>query len=200
MSEITEEKAPAAKQDDPASEKEVINTFQTLRQEASQLFSKINELENEKAEHALVIDAIKDLDPKRKCFRLIGGVLVERTVEEVLPAVQKNRDGLSAVIEKLTQQRDDKVDRVEYLQKKYKIRVRGEEYPEDEENDGEAGRPGVSGAKSRDAWGVRVDEGKRPVASLPRWNRLRVRPSPTPVCFQSSRRLSRAGVPPQRRV
>jgi prefoldin subunit 2 len=138
MSEITEEKAPAAKQDDPASEKEVINTFQTLRQEASQLFSKINELENEKAEHALVIDAIKDLDPKRKCFRL-----VERTVEEVLPAVQKNRDGLSAVIEKLTQQRDDKVDRVEYLQKKYKIRVRGEEYPEDEENDGEAGKQGV---------------------------------------------------------
>jgi prefoldin subunit 2 len=83
------------------------------------------------------------LDPKRKCFRLIGGVLVERTVEEVLPAVQKNRDGLSAVIEKLTQQRDDKVDRVEYLQKKYKIRVRGEEYPEDEENDGEAGKQGV---------------------------------------------------------
>ena len=143
MSEITEEKAPAAKQDDPASEKEVINTLQTLRQEASQLFSKINELENEKAEHALVIDAIKDLDPKRKCFRLIGGVLVERTVEEVLPAVQKNTDGLSAVIEKLTQQRDDKVDRVEYLQKKYKIRVRGEEAPEDEENDGEAGKQGV---------------------------------------------------------
>jgi prefoldin subunit 2 len=143
MSEITEEKAPAAKQDDPASEKEVINTFQTLRQEASQLFSKINELENEKAEHALVIDAIKDLDPKRKCFRLIGGVLVERTVEEVLPAVQKNAEGLSAVIEKLTQQRDDKVDRVEYLQKKYKIRVRGEEAPEDEENDGEAGKQGV---------------------------------------------------------
>merc|ERR1712205_8927 len=143
MSEITEEKAPAAKQDDPASEKEVINTFQTLRQEASQLFSKINELENEKAEHALVIDAIKDLDPKRKCFRLIGGVLVERTVEEVLLAVQKNAEGLSAVIEKLTQQRDDKVDRVEYLQKKYKIRVRGEEAPEDEENDGEAGKQGV---------------------------------------------------------
>lgn len=143
MSEITEEKASATKQDDPASEKEVINTFQTLRQEASQLFSKINELENEKAEHALVIDAIKDLDPKRKCFRLIGGVLVERTVEEVLPAVQKNTDGLSAVIEKLTQQRDDKVDRVEYLQKKYKIRVRGEEAPEDEENDGEAGKQGV---------------------------------------------------------
>ena len=57
--------------------------------------------------------------------------------------MQKNAEGLSAVIEKLTQQRDDKVDRVEYLQKKYKIRVRGEEAPEDEENDGEAGKQGV---------------------------------------------------------
>ena len=100
MSEITEAK-PAQTEPDPVSEKEVINTFQTLRQEADQLFRKINELENEKAEHTLVIDAIKDLDPKRKCFRLIGGVLVERTVEEVLPAVQKNREGLSAVVEKL---------------------------------------------------------------------------------------------------
>ena len=105
MSEITEAK-PAQTEPDPVSEKEVINTFQTLRQEADQLFRKINELENEKAEHTLVIDAIKDLDPKRKCFRLIGGVLVERTVEEVLPAVQKNREGLSAVIGKLMEQRD----------------------------------------------------------------------------------------------
>lgn len=142
MSEITEAK-PAQTEPDPVSEKEVINTFQTLRQEADQLFRKINELENEKAEHTLVIDAIKDLDPKRKCFRLIGGVLVERTVEEVLPAVQKNREGLSAVIGKLMEQRDAKVDRVEYLQKKYKIRVKGEPDPEEDEVAGGVATQGV---------------------------------------------------------
>ena len=142
MSEITEAK-PAQTEPDPVSEKGVINTFQTLRQEADQLFRKINELENEKAEHTLVIDAIKDLDPKRKCFRLIGGVLVERTVEEVLPAVQKNREGLSAVIGKLMEQRDAKVDRVEYLQKKYKIRVKGEPDPEEDEGAGGGATQGV---------------------------------------------------------
>jgi hypothetical protein len=45
-----------------------------------------------------VIDAISKLDPARKCFRLIGGVLVERNVGEVLPAVQKNCDGVRNII------------------------------------------------------------------------------------------------------
>jgi hypothetical protein len=33
-------------------------------------------------------------DPTRKCFRMIGGVLVERTVNEVIPSLQMNNDGV----------------------------------------------------------------------------------------------------------
>ena len=89
-------------------------------------------------------DAIKDLDPKRKCFRLIGGVLVERTVEEVLPAVEKNREGLTQIIAKMTEQRDAKIDKVEAMQKKYKIRVKGEPDPEEDENVGKGtGNQGI---------------------------------------------------------
>lgn len=36
------------------------------------------------------------LEGDRKAFRLIGGVLVERTVGEVLPAVQQNYEGVSS--------------------------------------------------------------------------------------------------------
>jgi hypothetical protein len=43
----------------------------------------------------LVIDTLTPLDPSRNAYRLIGGVLVERTVSEVLPAVvQQNQNFL----------------------------------------------------------------------------------------------------------
>lgn len=42
----------------------------------------------------LVIDSISPLEPDRKCFRMVGGVLVERTVKEVLPALQTNYNGV----------------------------------------------------------------------------------------------------------
>lgn len=34
-------------------------------------------------------------DPMRKCFRMIGGVLVERNVKDVLPALETNLTGVS---------------------------------------------------------------------------------------------------------
>lgn len=40
----------------------------------------------------LVIETLKEVEKDRKCFRMIGGVLVERTVNEVLPALEQNKD------------------------------------------------------------------------------------------------------------
>ena len=36
----------------------------------------------------LVIDTLKETEKDRKCFRMIGGVLVEKTVGEVLPILE----------------------------------------------------------------------------------------------------------------
>ena len=43
----------------------------------------------------MVIETLKEVEKDRKCFRMIGGVLVERTVNEVLPALEQNREQVS---------------------------------------------------------------------------------------------------------
>ena len=40
----------------------------------------------------LVVDVLKGVEGGRRCFRLVGGVLVERTVKEVLPALERNNE------------------------------------------------------------------------------------------------------------
>jgi hypothetical protein len=51
--------------------------------------------DNNSVHYRLVIDSIAPLEPERKCFRMVGGVLVERTIKEVLPALETNHSGVS---------------------------------------------------------------------------------------------------------
>ena len=43
----------------------------------------------------LVIETLEGVEKDRKCFRMVGGVLVERKVGEVEPALTSNRDKVS---------------------------------------------------------------------------------------------------------
>ncbi|KAK9949750.1 hypothetical protein M0R45_005266 [Rubus argutus] len=82
---------------EPINEQAVANKFSAMRSELDQIYSKITELEMDVSEHSLVINAIQPLDQSRRCFRMIGGVLVERTIKEVLPAVQRNKEGIEEI-------------------------------------------------------------------------------------------------------
>lgn len=109
---------------EPINEQVVANRWSVLRTELNQLYSKITELEMELSEHSLVIGAIQPLDPARKCYRMIGGVLVERTIAEVLPAVQRNKEGLQEVIARLTEALQKKKKEIADYEAKYKIKIR----------------------------------------------------------------------------
>jgi prefoldin subunit 2 len=64
--------------------------------ECQQLMTKVAELEVDMNEHALVEATLKPMGGDRRAYRLVGDVLVERTVAEVLPSVTKNRENVSA--------------------------------------------------------------------------------------------------------
>ena len=72
-----------------------MNQYRQLVQESQRLASKINELEMDRNEHCLVEETLKPLDPSRRAYRLVGSILVERNVGEVLPSVASNRENVS---------------------------------------------------------------------------------------------------------
>ena len=82
---------------EPKSEQEILQSFQTQRNELRSLAAKIEELSSDANEHGLVLKTLEPMEKDRKCFRLIGGVLVERTVADVAPSVKTNKDQLDLV-------------------------------------------------------------------------------------------------------
>lgn len=73
--------------------------YQAMKNEFSVLFKNVLNLKEEKKENmqtgfyaSLVLETLEKLDGKRKCWRSIGGVLVERTAEEIITALKHRND------------------------------------------------------------------------------------------------------------
>lgn len=66
----------------------------------------------DKQHDSLVLVSLREAlasDPERKCFRMIGGVLVERTVKDVVPALETNKEGVGTISITDTTQTADKL-------------------------------------------------------------------------------------------
>ncbi|KAF8914213.1 Prefoldin beta-like protein [Gymnopilus junonius] len=109
----------------PLSDQEIQQTYIRLQNELQALARKIGELESEADEHSLVLTTLEEAlakEPDRKCFRLIGGVLVERTVKDVTPALKTNRDGIRKVMSTLAEQYKTKEKDLDAFKREYNIR------------------------------------------------------------------------------
>ena len=60
------------------------------------------EIEDEKKENELVLESISKLEDNRKCWRLINGVLMEKTKLEVVPEMRVVINNLNAVVKQIT--------------------------------------------------------------------------------------------------
>ncbi|KAF7975112.1 hypothetical protein HWV62_10397 [Athelia sp. TMB] len=109
----------------PLSDQEIQSNYQRMSSDMQGLAQKIGELESEADEHSLVLTTLEEAlaeEPGRKCFRLIGGVLVERTVKDVVPALQTNREGIRKVIATLVEQYKSKEEDFDTFKRDYNIR------------------------------------------------------------------------------
>ncbi|XP_068634004.1 prefoldin subunit 2 [Battus philenor] len=110
---------------------EIFSGFQNLRTEQRQLANKISELEMDLNEHKIVIETLQAVDKSRKCFRMIGGVLVERTVGEVLPDLETNQERLPKAIQALNEQLARKGQEINEYIETHDIRVQRADRPPD---------------------------------------------------------------------
>ncbi|KAL4871612.1 hypothetical protein BDV12DRAFT_164067 [Aspergillus spectabilis] len=104
-------------------QQELQSQYTTYKNTLQQLAQKIGDIEQEAEEHKLVIDTLEPLPQDRTCFRMVNGVLVERTVNDILPSLKTNSDGLKQVLEELLKQYKSKQTELDNWKKKNNIQV-----------------------------------------------------------------------------
>ncbi|KAH0292329.1 hypothetical protein KCU62_g2182, partial [Aureobasidium sp. EXF-3399] len=97
--------------------------YSNYKETLQAIAQKIGDVETEAEEHKLVLETLEPLPGDRKCFRMINGVLVERTVQDVLPQLKTNADGLKKVLEDLLKQYTTKQEELEKWKRQNKIQV-----------------------------------------------------------------------------
>ncbi|KAK7952128.1 uncharacterized protein PG986_007856 [Apiospora aurea] len=108
----------ASKGPSPKQQQQLQTQYSNYKNALQQLAQKIGDVEQEAEEHKLVLETLGPLPKDRKCFRMINGVLVERTVQDVIPALNTNAEGLKQVLDELVKQYKVKQDDLE----KWKVR------------------------------------------------------------------------------
>lgn len=71
----------------------------------------------------MVIETLKQVNGSRKCFRMVGGVLVELTAADVLPDLESNRERLPLAIAALQEQLERKGQEINAYIAAHDIRV-----------------------------------------------------------------------------
>lgn len=84
----------------------------------------------------MVIATLKNVDENRTCYRLIGGILTEKKVKNVLPVLIVQREKLIELITKLGEQLAKKNTEFEEYQHEHDLHIRNlNELVQENEND-----------------------------------------------------------------
>lgn len=77
----------------------------------------------------IVVETLRGVEPERRCFRMVGGVLVERSVALVLPELEANRERLPKALAALNEQLARKGAEINEYIERHDIRVQRGDSP-----------------------------------------------------------------------
>jgi len=129
-------------------QQEIVAKFQQLRENQRNIATKITELDQDIKEHETVIEALKDVDPDRKCFQMIGGVLTEKTVKDVVPNLEDKKTKINGITEHLHKELKKAGEDLIKYKEEHNIQIRGEQPPKKEQKiDDQSNKSGILAGK-----------------------------------------------------
>ncbi|KAH3670595.1 hypothetical protein OGAPHI_001110 [Ogataea philodendri] len=78
--------------------------YDNFQQTIESLNTKIVQLHAQADEHAVVLETLKEVPAERRCYRMIGGSLVELRAGEASKVLAENLQGMKSTTEKLTEE------------------------------------------------------------------------------------------------
>ncbi|SBS87539.1 prefoldin subunit 2, putative [Plasmodium ovale] len=99
---------------------EAKSTYEQIEKDRVQLVSKIEELYQDIVEHKLVLEALENVPSDRRCYRMVGEILVERTVGEIKPALEDHKNKVEQIIAECQKKLDEKNSEVSKFMKNTK--------------------------------------------------------------------------------
>ena len=118
-----DEDEPEQPRDGSGHDKALINQLQTMRSECNEVAEKISSLEQERDDHEMVASILAGFAPSRRCYRSVGGILMERTVGHVVPEIRNETGMLTRALGDLSKGLVERQRAMEAFQAEHSIRV-----------------------------------------------------------------------------
>ena len=106
------------------SQQQIVEKFQFMQQELKELQAKSIQLEIDLSNHTHVAETLEKLPEDRKCYRLIGDVLVQSNVSATLPDLQQQIASFKEILLTYKQKISEKEKEIIDYQKEYNIQFR----------------------------------------------------------------------------
>lgn len=97
--------------------------YNDYKQTLEELQAKIIELGHDKDEHDVVLNTLREADDARKCYRMVGGALVETDVKSTVPILDTKKKNLEEAISKMKAELIKTAEEFEKWKKDNKIQV-----------------------------------------------------------------------------